>query len=650
MTPKPSRPRPARWRLPAVASTALVLCSLYGCAGTARGKAESTYTFDPLVEVADRSRSSADAWVILRYPAMLEDGAETAWLDAYAREVIGGKTRNDGWNPPDADNIARASVLKSNFFVMSLYRELRDQLPEGTVLLSPHLVYEDEDGSLASRAMLATEDMPSVLTLDFMTYSFPDAEQLMNSPPLTFGDVVTPLAVVHADHWMSPPTNGLLLASEPLLATAWQQSAALAGEEFAGRLALRPIDDARHLDFVRFLNGDRPVLNPPTRPVRTGPADLAAVERYPIEKVLMDGEQVAGWANHPETDPFLQVFASGVGTRVEQALTRIDHDRATFADRQKLLAGFDPELAFAFLAHSEDESVRARLALAEKLIEAERRFLAAQSERIFAGVYDGSYGQAMRELITAEYRNLEERRSLARRQNVATAITILAMVGAAYAGSEVWDSGSFDPGMALASDALLIGALTALETAIAANQLGDQVGESFLSQMAPALTEQVTVQVRLAEGVQEITARDYADFRRQTLALYQSQARSLTVDIATDCTFRHPESSRQGRWYGPCPNGLAAGRGYGVVRTDEDREIEYLGQARSGTANGQGAMIVHEPGLLGAAYLEGGFRDGRPHGEVQVSLPGETPSLRHFEDGTDTGRGDPAMWQPFRYR
>lgn len=643
-------PRQTPWRRLALPGLLVILALLQGCAGTARGTATSAYRFDDTLEVLDRSRSAADAWVVLRYPAMLEAGAEAAWFDAYAREAIGGRMRDDGWTSADTENIARASIAKSNFFAMSLYRELREQLPPDTVLLSPHLVYETVEGALASRPLLATEALPSVLTIDFLAYSFPDGERMMDAPPVTFGDLVTPLAVVHGDHWLRPPTNGLLLASEPLVDTAWRRSAELAAAEFAGRLAAGAILDERSLDFVDYLNGDRPLLDIPRKPVRENTGDLAAVEVYPVEKIQMDGTTFEAWVDDPSADPFRAAFARGVGSRVEAALGRFDHDRATFADRQKLLAAFDPELATAFLAHSEDESVRARLALAETLMAAERRFLAAQSERLFQGVSEGSYGRAMRELIAAEYRNLEERRALARRQNAATAIAIIAMAGAAYAGSETWEDGSFDAGKALVSDVLLLGAFAAVESAISAHQLNDQVGEGFLSQMAPAMTEQITVGVQLAEGTQRISARDYAEFRRQTLALYQSRIRSLTVDLVTDCVFRHPEAATQGRWYGPCRNGLALGRGYGVIRTDTGREIEFLGEAGSGTANGRGAMIVHEPGMVGAAWLEGAFRDGRPHGTLRVARPGETPELRRFEDGAEVGRGDPADWRPFRFQ
>jgi hypothetical protein len=229
-----SIPRVARAAAPGAILLA-VLALLSGCAGTAKGIKESAYEFDESVSVEDTSRSHADAWVTLRYPAMVEAEAEERFFQAFARQALGGKIKAGDVGGPESERVARGVIAKSNYFAMSLYRELVTQLPPDTVLLSPHLIHLDQEGELASRPVLATETIPSVLTIDFATYSFPDPSKMMNSPPLTFGDVVTPLAVVHSDHWMRPPTNGLLLASTPLLETAWQQSAELALEECEGR-------------------------------------------------------------------------------------------------------------------------------------------------------------------------------------------------------------------------------------------------------------------------------------------------------------------------------------------------------------------------------------------------------------------------------
>jgi hypothetical protein len=616
---------------------------LQGCAGTAKGKADSAYRYDASLSVVDISDSPADAWVTLRYPAMIETEAEGAFFDAYARHALGGRVDASKVGSIDAERVAKGMIAKSNYFAMSLYRELAEELPTGTVLLSPHIVYLREDGSLATRSMLATEVIPSVITIDFATYSFPDPKKMMDSPPLTFGDVVTPVAVVHSDHWMQPTTNGLLLASTPLINTAWQQSAALAQEEFKGRLLFQKIDDERSLDLVDYMNGGHNrALDVPTKAVRSSRRDVGAVENYPLEKILLDPEIIKRLKSSYQTDPFEVNFTNGIGTRIEEALKRIDHDRATFSDRQKLMAGFDPDLAFAFMSQSQDESVRARLQLAEKLIQAEREFLAAQSRKVYEGVYEGSYGQAMREMIHSEYYILEKRRSLARKQNMQTALAVLAMAGAAYAGSQANDSDGYNHSMATAADVLMIGSLGAIEASIATSMQSKQVGENFLMQMAPALNEQITVQVDLLEGDEEITARDYAEFREKTLALYQRSARSMTVEIETDCTYRHPSASSQGRWYGECANGLATGRGYGVIRDDADLSIEYIGDAEGGAAEGVGAMIVHSPGIIGATYFEGGFSGGLPDGTVQVELPGKAPMIRVYAAGQDRGKGQEA--------
>jgi hypothetical protein len=619
--------------------TCLAVTFLQGCAGTAKGVRQSAYEYDESLTVTDNSDSHADAWVTLRYPAMIEERAEAAFFDAFKRRAFGGRLKADRLDGPQAERVALGMIAKSNYFAMSLYRELATQLPEDTVLLSPHVIYQDENGYLASRPVLATETIPSVLTIDFATYSFPDSQEMMNSPPLTFGDIVTPLAVVHSDHWMRPSTNGLLLASTPLVETSWQQSAELAREEFEGRLEFRRIDDRRSLDLVEFLNGRTDdELDVPTKSLNSPRRTVRAVESYPLEKIVLDGEIVGNLTHDHSVDPFEQDFTKGLGTRLEEALARIDHDRATFSDRQKLLAEFDPELAFAFMAQSRDESVRARLRLAEKLIAAERAFLAQQSRKIYEGVYEGSYGNSMREMLVTEYDALEQRRSLARRQNMQTALAILAVAASAYAGSQVWDGNGYDGAWDAASDLLMIGSFFALEASLSTRSLNRQAGENFLSQMAPALAEQVTVQVDLLEGQQEITARNHEELRTQTLALYQEAARSMTVDIETDCTFRHPEASTQGRWYGACFNGLATGRGYGVVRDDAGRSIEFIGQAAHGAAQGRGAMIVHSPELLGAVFLQGDFAAGKPHGVVRVETPGKAPQLRRFELGVDKGR------------
>ena len=71
-------------------------------------------------------------------------------------------TDRDDLPPNEIDRIAQSIIAKSNYYVMSLYRELGERLPKDSVLLSPHVIELDENQRLTSRALLASEQVPTV--------------------------------------------------------------------------------------------------------------------------------------------------------------------------------------------------------------------------------------------------------------------------------------------------------------------------------------------------------------------------------------------------------------------------------------------------------------------------------------------------------
>jgi hypothetical protein len=103
--------------------------------------------------------------------------------------------------------------------------------------------------------------------------------------------------------------------------------------------------------------------------------------------------------------------------------------------------------------------------------------------------------------------------------------------------------------------------------------------------------------------------------------------------------FKHPTFGGSGRWYGNCEGGLAAARGYGVIRDASGRYIEYLGMARDGVASGVGGMIVRSADKIGAVYYEGSFNNGLPEGTVMIEEAGQRPRIREFRAGRDVGKG-----------
>ena len=611
---------------------------LSACAGTARGSKASVFQNYKHGEVIDYSLTKADALVVIRYPAIIHADAEESYFHAFSMNAIGGEVSPANRTKKVTTRIAQSVIAKSNYYVMSLYRELQKELPENTVLLSPHIILWDKDRGLYSRPILATEQIPSVVTVDFNVYSYPDTTELMDSPPVTFGDLVTPLFVVQGDRWLQPPTNGLLLASGPMLQTAWGLSRKQVDREIESMLLATPNNVQRPLDFISFLNRRSPAKrNLPLKGVGESRLEVAAVEDYPVEKIKMDGLLLENLSEDFTVDPFSESFVKGAAARVRRTLSEVDNDRATFFARQTALARFDPELAVAFLARSGGESVRSRLQLAEALIEAERKFIAAQSLSIYDGTYMGDYGSKMRQMIEGEYRLLENRRTAARKANVTTAVAALALVGSVYA---LTASGAIG-GIALQSfgGVLALGSLWAMSSTLETRAESAQMSEHFLALIAPALERQISVQMEWLESKERISAMGFAEFRNKTLTLYQSRVRSLEQQFDDDCIFDYPGYKVSGRWYGSCRDGIAHDRGYGVIRDDAGNSLEYLGSAVDGMPSGTGGMITRNGGGTGAFYVEGNFKQGLPNGVVQVEAPGSRPQVREFRAGKDVGSG-----------
>lgn len=612
---------------------------LSACAGTARGVKQSVYEHDASLSVIDTSRSDADAMVVIRYPAMVDEDASAAYYRAFEQNAIGG-TPNTADMPPQAtERVAESIITKSNFYVMSLFRELKEGLPEHSVLLSPHMITLDDNGRLTSRPLLASEQIPSVITIDFSTYSFPDPRKMMDSPPLTFGDIVTPLFVIHSDRWVRPSTHGLLLSSEALVEAAWLESRQRAEAQVASMLDSQAAVPPRPLDFVTFLDrGNLAFADLPLKSPAESRREVIAVEKHPLEKIRMDAELMWALEQDPPPDPFAEEFVKGAATRVITALNRADHDRATFFARQAALARFDPELGVAFLSRSGSEDLRVRLQMGEALVSAEKTFLSTQSNRLYQGIYEGLFGKQSRQVINAEFRMLEERRQLARAQNWSTALAIVALAGAAYAGSDAGSSNFFHS--STAGNLAMLTSLWAVNSAMARNAQSKTMGQNFLVQMAPAIDRQISVQVEWMTSSEQITARDFGEMREKTLALYQRSVRSVDHFTEPGCAFSHPAIEQPGTWFGRCEAGRATAGGYGLVTDSAGNTVEYVGSAENGFADGVGAMIFRSPEATGAVYFEGSFNQGQPHGVVLVEEPGRKPVVREFEDGIRRGSAD----------
>jgi hypothetical protein len=626
---------------------AAALAVISGCAGTATGRDTSVYSSLKAEEVSNQKSSEASAMVVIRYPAMIHTNAENLYVSSFTINAIGGEVPYGVHGNRQTSRVAQSIIEKSSYFAMSLYRELKSVLPEGSVLLSPHIIEWNKERNLYSRPILGSEQIPSVLTIDFNIYSFPDVNELMDAPPVTFGDLVTPMIVVKSSRWIQPALGGLLISSPPLVSSAWRQVRYETDFTLRSRLDDTPLGVDSSLEFISFLRErDEAVLPLPLKTGSDGNQKMAAVEQYSLEKIRMNGELIATLPEDFSVDPFGQAFVKGASTRIVEMLNSIDHEKATFFARQAAIERFDPELANVFFIQSNDESVRARLQLAEALVGAEREFLAAQSDSIYNGTYVGSYGSKMRNIIAAEYRTLQERRQLARKQNISTAVAVIALAGAVYGAVA---SAASTAAVVTTSGALMAGSGWALHKSLETKTESKEVNRYFLARMAPAFDRQMSVQMEWLESKEVITARGFAEFRNKTLSLYQSRVRSMQVSAGEQCLFNYPGFGQSGRWYGICDEGIASGRGYGLIINKRGDTVEFIGETKMGLPSGSGGMIIQRSGQVGATYYEGGFKNGLPDGVVRIEEPGQIPRTRLYKAGADIGKGDVARLQSLNF-
>ncbi|MEO9971624.1 MAG: hypothetical protein ABJG15_17645 [Hyphomonadaceae bacterium] len=626
------------------------LFGLVGCAATATGSSRSAVLTDAVPVALTAEAPAGAALVIIRYPAVVETDAASAYRGAYLSRPIGGVLRAEALDSPDAEQVADSAVVKSNYFALSLYKELAQRLPEHSVLLSPHAVKLDEDGTLTSEPITQAESLASVLTVDFAAYSFPDPERMMQSEPITFGDLVTPLVTVRTDHRAATPTNGVLLASQPLLGAAGGQGASISAASLGTLQAGRLEKQVPALDFVSYIAGDPTDILASRSLTLSGVSN--AVQSYPVEKILLDKPtlQVMQISSSSDLDPLESVFSDAMANRIVDLLNDTDTTKAAMMQRAAAISQFDPSLAALTLTGSGEEDYQARVRYAERLLDAERRYLSIQSLRIFDGIHNGEMGAQVRDMLNAEYQVLEERRELARQQNQATALAVIgvvAAVGVAASGGNTQGLGERQV-RNLGSSVLLSGAIYAASQAVSLNQLSKSVGVNYLTSIVPALEEQISVNVNLLESNETITAIRFEDLQEKLQTLYTENQRSLDT-IATSCAYNHTGDVGAGTWLGVCNGGVGDGAGVGVIRYDDGGAIEYIGTTQNGRPHGGGLMIFHN--ASGENYaIEGPFVNGQANGIMKVARAGEPDRLRTYRAGKDVSSApaDTVFVSPFQ--
>ena len=500
--------------------------------------------------------------------------------------------------------------------------------------MSPHSVVLAEDGTLTSEPITQAESIPSVLTLDFAAYSFPDPEKMMTGAPLTFGDLITPLVTVHSDHRAAAPTRGILLSSQPLLGHASGNAGSAITNSISSLQSGAFETTPSELHFISFISQGNTGAASTTNLHDRFAANETRV--YPLEKVLLDREALTALSGDGTgaVDPLEDVFSAPLADKVVGLLNSIDMRKATMLERAASVAQFDPTLAALTLTGLEDDDFQARMRYTERLLQAEQRYLSVQSLRIFDGIHNGEMGAQVRDMLGEEYNVLTERRKLARQQNVATGLAILGAVAAGVAINQTGQDGNVNIGEAILTSTIANAAIFSANQAFRLNRQSASIGTNYLTSIVPALEEQVSVQVDLIDSNETITAIRFEDLRAKLQDLYSENQRAVEA-IGSSCAYTHNDQAADGIWLGECSGGIASGTGVGILTYDDGTSVEYYGTALNGQPNGSGYLIKH--GTDAIVSMEGTFVNGEPDGTILISQAGSEGRLRLFENGVDTG-------------
>jgi len=379
-----------------------------GCASTATGISQSSISKLSSSQKLRVTAPKGTPLAVIRYPAFVESGAEDAYYRAFGSATIGGRLGSKRPDAAEVNALADSIILKSNYFALSMFKELAAKLPEHGVLLSPHTIKLDANGKLTSEPMTQAESLPNVVTVDFASYTYPDSTKMMGKEPLTFGDLITPLVVVRTDHRAAVPTQGLLLASQPLMARAAGNGRQNVNKNIDVIQKGRMEASIPELDFVSHLKGGQ-VFQVASKSLGSRGSNNAA-KILPLEKIQLEKSVLANidQATDASADPFKNAFSKGFANQVVSLINNTNVEKATMAGRAAAISQFDESLAALTFVGSDDADYQTRLRYAERLLEAEQKYLSVQSLRLFDGVHNSEMGAQVRDMLKAEFKVLEK--------------------------------------------------------------------------------------------------------------------------------------------------------------------------------------------------------------------------------------------------
>ena len=579
-----------------------LLFFIVNCAGTA---GQSSLLGFGSSENAKMSVSNFDGVLIaIRYPAKFSTTAKNAFIRDFVSSPIGGDIeayQADEESPVSPELVAKDVITKSSYYTVLLYTDLSNRLPKAKVVLEP-MTIGYSSGKYTAKTMSGVAPIPAALNVESFVYSHPAREAMMDSPPLTFGDLVSPVIYAWTGSQISPETAGNIIFPKQLDDTPIKYVNSNTG-----------LDDRHSFRFLDYLNrkegadvltfGDI-AKKGSRRPRKAGPAVAYSIPKlknkqiYYIE-VPNETVEVAEGAETPmkdravyeinsrdELDTHAKSLFGSISNMLISYLNILDLELASMDMRRDYIRSYDRFIVDFYPYKGDDERVLKRLDALRAIERQEREsYRTVVDQKFVEKTILGKVGQNVRKLIAEEADVLNARRKLNRTANTQS---IAGLGLGLFSGALI---GAYGSQATSTANQLTDFASLLITTADAERITSKAVGKNWGSKFASLYQ---TISAQAEYSVSDTRRVSNVRFFRSALKNRYTAVRSRNnVPSRGTCKLAHPTHEKaKVIWYGGCKNGYAIGHGHAIWYDGKNLLSEYLGPVSQGAVGSVGEKVT----------------------------------------------------------
>jgi len=431
--------------------------------------------------------------VSIQYPMILSDIAKAQLVSAYACKLgvmFNGSSGGCG-HPHFTGNAAPMLAEQSTYYAAEIKEFLSAYIDSKNIFLEPFYV-DYQDGEFREKPLLSV-NVPA--TIAVKVYDFPHSvRSAIGAGPLIFANIRTAGGA-------SPATCGQLFMAGEHVGTAKPRKPCI-------DLDARQVPSTEPLHF--FGEKKLEVENLPQnkdKPIAPGVLlGIGALFQENDDEYLKRSSE----ASFQATAKSIQgPEVAWLARAAANALRVVDTQAAFDAGFAVYLQDYDAGLASRFAQRALQPGDDRKIAVARKLLDAERDWLASQNAAITDGILNGNYGKSFR----------QSRWVMAQAYNKAQALQWL-QVGATLIGG--FSSGLFGGAGAYNPSMLM---MTTLQNEQQFSSMQNQIEQALLESLAPGVEmRSKVVQVSLDGVNTPLSGASHGEIRTQLLALYKKLA------------------------------------------------------------------------------------------------------------------------------